>query len=205
MSFISNRIKKYITGFMFALVFSGASTTLSAQDISAEQAVNNYVSVLIDKVIQVKDLYDTDRERYFDEIESALSDFVDFREAARGVIAQYNNGPNGATADQLGRFAEVFRGDVLEFYGKALAAYDGEEYTIEDLGSEDTTANIGMEVTTDQGRVQLQYSMYIDDSGVWKMRNLYVEGVNLRRQYHSRFDSMMGRYNNDIDAVIENW
>jgi len=37
------------------------------------------------------------------------------------------------------------------------------------------------------------------------LRNLYVEGVNLRRQYYSRFDNLMTRNDFDIDRVIDLW
>ena len=59
---------------------------------------------------EIKPLYETDREACTSSgVESALAEFVDFREVARGVMAKYGQGPNGASAEQLDRFAVVFR------------------------------------------------------------------------------------------------
>ncbi|HBX38457.1 MAG TPA: toluene tolerance protein, partial [Pseudohongiella sp.] len=54
-------------------------------------------------------------------------------------------------------------------------------------------------------RIELQYALFKDDQGEWKLRNLFVGGINLRRQYHTQFAALMARNNNDIDAVIEAW
>lgn len=177
------------------------------QDMSAEQAVEQYVGSILQTIVDVQPLFERNREQYFAEVGSALEDFIDFREAARGVMAKYSQGPDGASPEQLDRFAQVFKASMIDFYGSALAAYDGEEFDIlpaMNNGRADT-ADVRMALTTrDNARVELQYSMYVAPDGRWKMRNLYLEGVNLRRQYHSRFDSMMSHYRN-IDAVIDNW
>jgi phospholipid transport system substrate-binding protein len=52
---------------------------------------------------------------------------------------------------------------------------------------------------------EVQYTMFRNPARVWKLKNLYIEGVNLRRQYYSQFDSMMMSNNYDIDKVIDSW
>ena len=183
---------------------------LQAQELTAEEAVTGYIDVLLRRVEEVNGLYESDQEKYFEEIELVLSEFVDFREAARGVMAKYSTGENGATAEQLDRFSTVFRTSMVDFYGSALASYNGEEYEFLENRrpprDPESASNVRMVLTTQDGsRLELQYTMFLNDELDWKMKNLYVEGVNLRRQYYSRFDSQMARYNYDIDAVIDNW
>jgi phospholipid transport system substrate-binding protein len=181
-----------------------------AQQAEAEAAVDRYISGLLSQIKNVQPLYVSDRESYFNAVENALSEFVDFREVARGVMAKYGQGPNGASAQQLDRFAEVFRSSLVEFYGSALAEYGSVEYQIlenrQQSGESDGAANVRMSVLGNDGnRIEVQYTMFLNNVNEWKLRNLYVEGVNLRRQYYSRFDNLMTRNAFDIDKVIELW
>jgi phospholipid transport system substrate-binding protein len=184
--------------------------TLEAAEITAESAVDGYISNLLRHMEEIKPLYDTDRTAYFAAVEQALSEFVDFQEVARGVMAKYGTGPNGATAEQLRRFAEVFRASLVDFYGSALATYGGADFEIVPIATPpanpETATNVRMNIQADDGsRFEVQYTMFLNGDRVWKLKNLYIEGVNLRRQYYSQFDSLMMSNNYDIDKVIDNW
>ena len=187
-----------------------APTAVTAQVLSAQEAVDQYIYGLLTTMQEIKPLYDSDREAYFQEVEESLSSFVDFREVARGVMAKYGQGPNGATSEQLDRFADVFRASLVDFYGSALAEYGGVEYEFlenrQQSRNPEISSNVRMSLLGDDGnRVEVQYTMFLNEDRVWKLRNLYVEGVNLRRQYYSRFDNLMTRNAFDIDRVIDLW
>jgi phospholipid transport system substrate-binding protein len=186
------------------------TTSTAAQNITAEEAVDQYISALLMTMEEIKPLYETDREAYFSGVENALAEFVDFREVARGVMAKYGQGPNGASAEQLDRFAVVFRSSLVEFYGSALAEFDGVEYEFikntQESRNPERSSNVRMSILGDDGdRIEIQYTMFMNEDDIWKLRNLYVEGVNLRRQYYSRFDNLMNRNSFDIDSVIDLW
>ena len=183
---------------------------VAAQEITAEEAVDQYIGGLLDKMDIIKPQYQSDREAYFSEVENALAGFVDFREAARGVMAKYGQGPNGASTEQLDRFADVFRASLVDFYGSALAEFGGVEYEILENGQQSNnpkqSSNVRMSILNDDGgRIEVQYTMFMNEERIWKLRNLYVEGVNLRRQYYSRFDNLMNRNGFDIEKVIDLW
>jgi len=186
------------------------TTPTAAQNIAAEEAVDQYISALLMTMEEIKPLYETDREAYFSGVENALAEFVDFREVARGVMAKYGQGPNGASAEQLDRFAVVFRSSLVEFYGSALAEFGGVEYEFikntQESRNPERSSNVRMSILGDDGdRIEIKYTMFMNDDDIWKLRNLYVEGVNLRRQYYSRFDNLMNRNSFDIDRVIDLW
>jgi len=192
-----------------SLMFVCAIPT-AAQNMTAEEAVDQYISALLMTMEEIKPLYETDREAYFSGVENALAEFVDFREVARGVMAKYGQGPNGASAAQLDRFAVVFRSSLVEFYGSALAEFGGVEYEFiqnsQESRNPERSSNVRMSILGDDGdRIEIQYTMFMNDEDIWKLRNLYVEGVNLRRQYYSRFDNLMNRNSFDIDKVIDLW
>jgi len=187
-----------------------SAASIAAQEMTAEEAVDHYISGLLMTMEEIKPLYETNREAYFSRVENALAEFVDFREVARGVMAKYGQGPNGASAEQLDRFAVVFRSSLVEFYGSALAEFGGVEYEFVENSQEsrnsERSSNVRMSILGDDGdRIEIQYTMFLNDDDIWKLRNLYVEGVNLRRQYYSRFDNLMNRNGFDIDTVIDLW
>jgi phospholipid transport system substrate-binding protein len=204
-----NTLRRALLALGLLAAAATAALPVSAQQESAEAAVERYIGGLMQRMTEIQPLYQSDREAYFDTVENALSEFVDFREVARGVMAKYGQGPNGATAGQLDRFAGVFRASLVEFYGSALAEYGGVEFEIlenRQQSNSDRAANVRMSVLGDDGnRIEVQYTMFLNDEDVWKLRNLYVEGVNLRRQYYSRFDNLMTRNDFDIDKVIDLW
>lgn len=193
-----------------ALLGSASASAAAEPELSAEAAVNAYISNLLVEMEAIKPLYQSDRDAYFAAVEEALSEFVDFTEVARGVMAKYGTGPNGATPAQLQRFADVFRASLVDFYGSALANYGGAKFEILPIDTPpsdpENATNVRMNIQADDGsRFEVQYTMFLDPGGVWKLKNLYIEGVNLRRQYYAQFDSMMMSHNYDIDQVIENW
>lgn len=178
--------------------------------LTAEAAVDMYITDLLKQMDSIKPLYATDREAYFAAVEEALTAFVDFREVARGVMAKYGTGPEGATPEQLQRFADVFRDSLVDFYGSALANYGGAEFEIVPSttppSDPENATNVRMNIKADDGsRFEVQYTMFVNEDRAWKLKNLYIEGVNLRRQYYSQFDSMMMNNNYDIDTVIDRW
>jgi phospholipid transport system substrate-binding protein len=193
-----------------AFVSMSARVSAAAAELTAEQAVQAYISTLLQEMEGIKPLYQSDRAAYFEAVETALGEFVDFREVARGVMAKYGTGPNGATEEQLLRFSDVFRDSLVDFYGSALANYGGVDFEIlpMDVGSDDpeNNSNVRMSIKADDGsRFEVQYVMFLDQARVWKLKNLYVEGVNLRRQYYAQFDSLMMSNDYDIDKVIDAW
>lgn len=197
-----------ITGMIGGILFNPMAAI--AQEKTAQEAVDEYISGLLATMQEIKPLYESDRVSYFKEVEEALTSFVDFREVARGVMAKYGQGENGATSEQLDRFAGVFRASLVDFYGSALAEYGGVEYEFlenrQESRNPERSSNVRMSLLGDDGnRVEVQYTMFLNEDRIWKLRNLYVEGVNLRRQYYSRFDNLMTRNEFDIDRVIDLW
>lgn len=193
-----------------AFVSMSARLSAAAAELTAEQAVEAYISTLLQEMEGIKPLYQSDRAAYFEAVEAALAEFVDFREVARGVMAKYGTGPNGATEEQLLRFSDVFRESLVDFYGSALANYGGVDFEIlpVDVVSDDpeNNSNVRMSIKADDGsRFEVQYVMFLDQARVWKLKNLYVEGVNLRRQYYAQFDSLMMSNDYNIDKVIDAW
>ena len=63
---------------------------------------------------------------------------------------------------------------------------------------------VGMELQGDMS-LKLQYQMFLNEDEEWKLKNLSLAGINLGRQYFTQFSALMSQYDEDIDAVLDNW
>jgi len=189
-----------------ALALSMPMVLQAAEELTAVQSAEQSVNALLATVQEVKPYFATDRERYFAGIEESLMSFVDFDEVAIGVMARF---AEQATPEQIARFGEKLRVTLTRFYGAALVGYDGQELVFLPAGepSPDPEVNtsVRMQITANNSTVELQYTLFLDEAREWKLKNLFVGGINLRRQYFTQFTALMNRYGNDIDQVIDNW
>lgn len=191
-----------VAGFMLSM----AAHAQSSNGPSAVEAAEQSVTQLLQRVKDLRPYFDSEPERYYEGIEEEVSKFVDFNEVARGVMARYSQ---MATEEQLSAFGDKLRETLTRFYGSALVEYGGQELTY--LPSEnapddpDAPTTVRMQVNTSGSQIELRYALFKNEAGEWKLRNLYVGGINLRRQYYTQFAALMARHNNDIDQVIEAW
>ncbi len=113
------------------------------------------------------------------------------------------------TPEQITRFGEKLRVTLTRFYGAALVGYDGQELVFLPAGepSPDPEVNtsVRMQIMANNSTVELQYTLFLNEAREWKLKNLFVGGITLRRQYFTQFTALMNRYGNDIDQVIDNW
>lgn len=189
----------------FALIWVPFAAA-QAPEMSAVEAAEQSVTQLLKRVEELRPYFESDKDRYYAGIEEEVASFVDFSQVATGVMARFSR---DATEEQIEAFGEKLRATLTRFYGSALVEYGGQElsYMPPRNPPEDPEAptNVRMQIMSDGTRIELQYALFLNDDREWKLRNLYVGGINLRRQYHTQFAALMARHDNDIDAVIEAW
>ncbi|MDP3515850.1 MAG: ABC transporter substrate-binding protein [Pseudohongiella sp.] len=198
-------------GFMgFALLLSSLSLAQTsgsaAAGLSAVEAAEQSVNQLLQTVQELRPYFDSDKDRYYAGVEAEVAKFVDFREVAVGVMARFSE---QATEEQILAFGEKLRSTLTRFYGSALVEYGGQQLNFLPAAEEpaDPTAgtNVRMQIVSEGARIELQYALFRNADNEWKLRNIFVGGINLRRQYHTQFAALMTRNNNDIDQVIAAW
>ena len=197
------RMLKFVSMLVVSTVYM---SSLQGQSMSALETAKLGVNTLLETAIDSKSLFLTDREQYFEEIESVLESFVDFNAVARVVMSRFDD---QATEDQRTRFADILKSSLTRFYGASLVSYQDEELIF--LPQEEKESNprddvvVSMELTGGSMELQLQYQMFINDSDDWKLKNLSLAGINLGRQYFAQFSALMTEHGNNIDSVLNNW
>ncbi len=198
-------MKTYAKSILLALTVLLAAASASAEELPDPiESVETATSDLLAKLEEVRPLYDSDRELFFQEVEGALGPFIDFEGFSRGVMAKYYR---LATADQKAQFAETFQNQLVRTYSSALVTFNNEKIVVLPLERppERGRATAKLEIHGADGAVYpVTYTLAAVD-GKWKLRNIIVEGINIGLQFRSQFSSSMQRYRNDIDAVITNW
>jgi phospholipid transport system substrate-binding protein len=186
--------------------FSGlVGSAAYSQEMTAVETAELGVQTLLQTVVESKDFFLSDRERYFSAIETVLSSFVDFEAVAGVVMSRY---AAEATDQQTERFAGILRTTLTRFYGASLVSYNGEGLVFLPPSNPDADpladTVVGMELQGDTA-LRLQYQMFLNENDEWKLKNLSLAGINLGRQYYTQFAALMAQHDNNIDAVLDNW
>ena len=191
---------------MAVLALFASAGFQAAEELSAVASAEKSVNELLATVKELKPYFETDKERYFAGIEQSLSSFVDFDEVAIGVMARLGE---NATPEQISRFGAKLKITLTRFYGAALVGYDGQKLEFMPAGEPspepELNTNVRMQLSANNSKIELQYTLFLNADSEWKLKNLYLGGINLRRQYFTQFSALMNRYGNDIDQVIDNW
>ncbi|MEX2131254.1 MAG: ABC transporter substrate-binding protein [Pseudohongiellaceae bacterium] len=198
---------KLLKNLIFVSTLFVAVTAVAQQPaMSALETAEKGVQTLLQTVQDSKSFIVSDRDRYFAAIEIVLNSFVDFEEVAVVVMSGLGD---TATPEQKQQFAEILRNTLTRFYGATLASYNGEELVFLPPANPpaDPSADqvVGMELRGSDSSIRVQYQMFLNEAGEWKLKNLSLGGINLGRQYYTQFSAAMAQYNNDIDQVLANW
>jgi len=196
-----------------ALVVSmlGANTIAAPATPAAEPVAGPYEVIqrtsdaLVGVIDEGKTYFETDPDRFYKEVYRVLDPVVDFKSFARGVMAVH---AKRATPEQRSRFEETFKWGLVRTYGKALLEFDQEQV---DVVKDDKPPrnprqqSVRMEVRTEAGKIYpVDYSMALGKDGVWRMRNIVINGINIGLTYRNQFASAM-QTEGDLDAVIDGW
>ncbi|HEX7036833.1 MAG TPA: ABC transporter substrate-binding protein [Pseudomonadales bacterium] len=194
------------------IVLAGAGWLPAAVGAEPQQDATEMVRETSDAVLELieraRGYAKQDPERFYREVEALLSPVVDFQSFARSVMAVHFR---KATPQQQERFAETFKWGLVRTY--ALALTDFEDGKVVVVPPDRPPRNpdrqtVKMEIHTKTGEVYpVLYSVALDDSGEWKVRNLIVNGVNMGLTYRNQFASAMNdpKYGGDLDKVIDAW
>ena len=197
-----NLLKKTLAAIFFSGLLGSAA---HSQEMTAVETAEFGVQTLLQTVVESKEFFLSDKERYFSAIETVLSSFVDFEAVAGVVMSRY---ASTATDQQTERFAGILRTTLTRFYGASLVSYNGEELVFLPPSNPDADPRadtvVVMELQGDAA-LRLQYQMFLNANDEWKLKNLSLAGINLGRQYYTQFAALMAQNNDDIDAVLDNW
>lgn len=138
-------------------------------------------------------------------VDQNITPFVDIPGIARGVMGQYFR---QATPEQRDRFVATFKQSMIRTYANGLAGYNNQKIVVKPYtpGADLTRAQVDVEVTLESGTVvPVTFQMVRDAAGIWKARNLIVNGLNLGLTFRKRFAEVVEQSAGNIDKAIVAW
>lgn len=196
------------------------SAVVWAQDaeVSPHGVVDETTRRVMAAVVDSREYFDEDPERYYRQVQAILDPVIDFRGFARSVMGPYasseryrslDEAGRARLRDQLDRFTEVMRLGLVRTYSKGLLAYGDARVEIAAADDEDPSggrATVRQLVYDNQPEPYvLLYQMGRGKEGDWQLRNIIIEGVNLGEIYRNQFEASARQNDGDLDAVIASW
>ena len=130
---------------------------------------------------------------------------VDFAAISRSVMGKHGR---EASPEQKARFAEIFAISMVGLLKSATQSV-GEFNVVVEKASISPKNNARAQV---QASVALEGSPNLaliaamaNTDGVWMVRNLVFDGVNLGRTYRNQFEQLLLENDNSLDAAINAW
>jgi len=167
-------------------------------------------------VADANDYFDEDPDRYYQEIDAALADLVDWRGFATAVMGDYYS--RGRSMDAAGRsqlkrqrdaFATTLREGLIRSYAKGLLAFGGAKMEVQGAEASPQSARIASVTQLVYGEADrvytIRYQMGQYKDGSWRLRNLIIETINLGEIYRNQFSALAQEADDDLDVVISQW
>lgn len=176
-----------------------------AADSDPRAVVEQSISRITTQLKQDKQRLQQDPKALERLIEEGIEPFVDVPGIARGVMGQFFR---QATPAQRQRFVKVFRDSMIRTYSNGLGAYNNQKIVVRPLRPSDNPARaqVDVEVTLDNGTVvPVVFQMVRDDQGLWKARNLIVNGLNLGLAFRQRFAQLVEQNRGSVERAINAW
>lgn len=191
------------------LLFSQLS--LAAGQELAEQAhevVKRTTEELLETINNNRNYYESDKAKFFWELEDVLGPMVDFKRLTRRIMGKHYR---KASLDQRKRFARAFKRSLLSSYATGLIEF--EDYDVRVLppktGVKNTLRNtlVDLEVVTPSGKVfPITQSMYLHHRDRrWMAQNVIVNGINVGKLFNEQFSQMVSQADGNIGLAIDNW
>ncbi|KAA8979813.1 ABC transporter substrate-binding protein [Halospina sp. K52047b] len=196
-----------LVGFIIALLAAPLATAQSKEEQLREYVRENSIR-LVDQLNEIRELYNSDREAFYEAMDDALGEFVAFRRVAARVMGKY---ARQASPEERDEFVRAFRRSLYDAYGGAAVSIDSSDFELEvdsvkiNPRHEDR-ATVNLSIITNSGeRYGVAYSMYKPEDGNWQVENVIVEGINMGLAFRDRFEQEMRAAEGDVSKVIDEW
>ena len=201
-------------------------TVVQSGPVRAEQAtaaqkgpaevISDVTAQVMTVVAEADTYFDQDPDRYYQEIDGALAELVDWRGFATAVMGEYYS--RGRSMDQAGRanlkrqrddFAATLREGLIRSYAKGLLAFGGARMEVEGVEASPQSARVASVTQLVYGEADrvytIRYQMGQYKDGAWRLRNLIIETINLGEIYRNQFSALARDADDDLDSVIAQW
>lgn len=181
-------LKSFFAAAVVALMLL-ASPPLQATTEEAQQLVIDTSTRVLERLRQDREKLQANPGLIYPLVEDLVLPHFDFERMSIWVL-----GKNWRKADrqQQQEFIEAFRTLLVRTYAKALLEYTDQSLNYLPFHAEEDAKRVTVrtEVTQPGGvNIPINYSMFLNQKGEWKVYDISVDGVSLVTNYRSSFAS----------------
>ncbi|MBU0501016.1 MAG: ABC transporter substrate-binding protein [Gammaproteobacteria bacterium] len=168
-----------------ALMFAVAAPAMAGT--TPDQLVKQTADQVLKKVLANKEGMKADSSRLYNLVNSDVLPHFDFEMMSQRVLGKYWR---TATPGEQGSFVKEFRQLLVRTYATALLNYSGQEieYKPFRMTAGDRTAVVRTAVrNSGSPAIPIDYRLYINKAGQWKVFDLKIDGVSLVSNYRTSF------------------
>ena len=182
-----SRLKLFVAAFAVLMGLLGSPAVPAAE--GAQQLVIDTSTQVLERLRRDRERLQANPELIYPLVEDLVLPHFDFERMSIWVL-----GKNWRKADtqQQQRFTEQFRTLLVRTYAKALLEYTDQEINYLPFHAEADAKRVTVrtEIAQPGGvNIPINYSMFLNRQGEWKVYDISVDGVSLVTNYRSTFAS----------------
>ena len=212
-------VKVRIIGTIFGLLSLMVATVATGDAATGPTPIiESTTTQIMAAVGEAPEYFDTDPDRFYNEIGAVLDQTIDWRGFAKGVMGDYASNARYRSLDEEGRialrdqlqsFTDIMKSGLIRTYAKGLLAFSGSKFEIVDDEAIDPnarSASITQRVYGAGDRTYIvRYQMGRSRDGSWRLRNIIVADINLGQIYRNQFAAAAKSADGDVARVVAEW
>jgi phospholipid transport system substrate-binding protein len=167
-----------------------AATTIQAAEATGPlELVKQTSAEMIAAIKDNRAAIDKDQNRLFELVEKIVLPHFDFERMSKLVLGKYWR---RATDEQQREFTDEFRFLLVRTYATAMLEYTDQKINYMPLRAEPDATEVEVDTEVDQDSgfpIPIDYKMYKNDKGEWKVYEVTIDGVGLVINYRSSFST----------------
>ena len=191
-------------------LFSPLASVADSEQLGeqAHEVVKRITTKVMERINTNRSLYESDRAKFYWELEDVLGPMVDFRRLTRLIMGDHYY---QASKEQRQRFARAFKRSLLSSYATGLIEYQDYEVRMlppkKDFEHNLRNTLVDLEVVTPSGKVfPITQSMYFHHKNRrWMAQNVIVNGINVGKLFKEQFAQLVFENDGNIGLAIEDW
>jgi phospholipid transport system substrate-binding protein len=191
-------------------LFSPLASAVNSEKLGeqAHEVVKRTTNQVMERIHANRNPYESDKAKFYWELEDVLGPMVDFRRLTRLIMGDYYY---QASKNQRQRFARAFKRSLLSSYATGLIEYRDYEVRMlppnKDFDHGLRNTLVDLEVVTPSGKVfPITQSMYFHHkSRRWMAQNVIVNGINVGKLFKEQFAQLVHKNDGNISLAIEGW
>ncbi len=198
-----------------------AMPAMVAQAMAAPRSAHERLETATEEVTalieEAKTYADKDPERFYRQVDTVMSQYIDFSSFARSVMGRYGSGeylrslsPSEQKAHRarVARFEVLLKERMIRTYAQGLLTFGGNDIEIVQPTKPVTGDSVNvLQLVHNDGPYphRLIYKMKRGKDGEWWVRNVTIGSISMGLTFRSQFADALKANGNDLDKAVDSF